>query len=133
MYDELLNFNMPAVVSGTSYTTSDDYSDDVIDLEAVAPALGQGNPVRVKVICTTDVTQTGTLAFSLEGDADAAFSGATTLLTGATFTNAAGADAGDVLMDMALPNATERYLRIKAAIATGNVTAGGFDAFLYVE
>lgn len=133
MYDELLNFNMPAVVSGTSYTTSDDYSDDYIDLEAVAPKLGQGKPVRVRVIVTTAVTlaSSGTIAFSLEGDADTGFSDPTTLLTGATYTSSIAK--GVYALDAALPNTTERYLRIKASVATGNVTAGGFEAFLYIE
>lgn len=134
--DALLDFNMPAVTSGTTYThASDQASTDVIDLEAASNMLGEGNPVYLKVICTTAVTQTGTAVFSLQESSDNASSDAyvNTSVVSATYTNGAGLTAGATILDVPLPKDLERYLRMFASLVTGNVTAGGFEAYLYVR
>lgn len=131
--DVLADFNMPAVNSGTTYTqASDQASTDVIDLESATADIGTGSPVYLKIVATDAVTQTGTVAFSLQESSDNGDSDAfANILTSATFTNAAGLGAGAVIYDGALPKETERYLRVFASIGTGNITAGGFEAFLY--
>lgn len=131
--DALLDFDMPAVVSGTSYTTSNDTSDDSIDLEAATCDIGTGSPIYLRVqVGATAVTQTGTVIFSLQDSADNS-SFANTEIVSATFTNGTGLGAGAIIIDQALPKTTNRYLQILATIATGNITAGSFEAFLYTD
>jgi hypothetical protein len=137
--DALLDFDMPTVDSGTNYTAgSTETSDDVIDLEAADNMIGEGNPVYLKVVCTTDCTQagsTGTLQFSLQessdnGDSDAY---ANTAIVAPQVGSSGGYSAGDVIIDQALPKDLERYLRIGATVGAENITAGDFEAYLYVR
>ena len=69
--DVLLDFDMPAVDSGTTYTTSNQASTDSIDLESASAEVGTGKPIYVKVhVGDTAVTQTGTLIVSIQDSAD---------------------------------------------------------------
>jgi hypothetical protein len=133
--DVLLDFNMPVVTSGTTYTeAADQASTDVIDLASAIAQIGTGEPIYCKILCTGAVTQTGTAVFSLQQSSDNAVADAyADILTSATFTNGAGLTAGAVILDAAVPKDTERYLRIWAAVGTGNITAGAFKAFLYTR
>jgi len=132
--DALADFNMPAVESGTTYTAaSDQASTDVIDLMSATADIGTGSPVYVKVVATSDVTiaSSGTVAMSLQGSSDNGGSDAFADIIAGSAT--ADPTAGTVLLDAALPKETERYLRVFATVATGNVTAGSFEAFLYTR
>lgn len=132
-FETLADFNMPAVASGSTYTAaSDQASTDVIDLESATADIGTGSPVYVKIVATGAVTQTGTVVFKVQQSSDNGGSDAyADILSSATFTNGTGLGAGAVILDTALPKTTERYLRVFADIATGNITAGAFEAFLY--
>jgi len=133
--DDILNFNCPAVNSGSTYVAaSDQASTDVIDLEAASALIGTGEPIYVKVVATADLTQTGTTVVSVQESSDNASTDAyEDIVTSVTYTNGVGATEGSTLLDAPLPASTERYLRVFFTLATGNITAGGFDAFLYTR
>lgn len=136
--DAKLDFNMPAVTSGTTYTAaSDQASTDVIDLMSATADVGTGSPVYVRIhVGETAVTQTGTVIFSVQQSSDNGDSDAFTDVPGLvseTFTDGAGLTAGATILEAALPKETERYLRVFATVATGNITAGSFEAFLTIR
>ena len=132
MRDALLQFPMPAVDSGVTYTTSNQASDS-IDLNAADPNIGAGRKATLKGVVTAGVTQTGTVTFTLQQSSDNGSSDAFANIPGvasAEFTDGAGLTLGDVIMEVALPPNCERYLRILATIGSGDITAGGFDFWI---
>jgi len=118
---------------------------DVIDLGAVSRNIGMSRQMYLVLVCTTSIITAGgagTIKFTLESDstADLATS-ATTHWDSGTFVtdgdDANALDAGDLIAVVALPMGNvseyERYLGIRATVATQEVTAGAIDAFLTLD
>lgn len=136
--DERNEFADGAACTGSSGATI--VVGDVIDLGVDGRNLGEGKDVmRLIAKITTGIVAAGagSITFVLTSADDAALTSnpvnhlTTGALTTQASTPAAGVAAGVVLFDTYLPRASyKRYLGIRAAIASNNVTAGAIDAFL---
>lgn len=84
---------------------------------------------RVQVDTTFQSTAGSTCTIALQTDSTSAFSSATTLFTSAAIAKAS-MTAGALLVDVAVPRGTERYLRAYYTVATADFTAGALTAFL---
>ncbi len=93
--------------------------------------IGAGSPLRLIVICDTTAQSTGssTVTISLETDDASTFPSATTLFTTAAIAKAS-ITAGTKLVDTALPKGFEKYAQLRYTVATANLTAGAFTAFI---
>jgi len=109
---------------------------DSIDLGPISPNtvrnIGVGDDLYLYIICTTTAQSAGasTVTFTLETDDNSSFSSVTTPYTTAAIPKAS-LTAGTEVVKVKLPITTyERYLRVNVAVATANLTAGAFSAYL---
>jgi hypothetical protein len=105
-------------------------STNYIDLGSAGRDIGTTNiRFRVQVGTTFQSTGSSTCTIALQTDSTSAFSGPTTLFASAAIAKAAMV-AGAVLVDIAVPRGTLRYLRANYTVATADFTAGTLTAFL---
>lgn len=118
--------------------TSAVLSENVVDLGSVGGndlLLGDGNPVYLTVVCTTDATGTSpTLIVKLNTDTDATVTDGVALLTSDTI-DIDGAVKGDVLYKVALPKSKTGYSRYLGAVYTqgGTTPTIGVSAYIGPE
>jgi len=110
-------------------TTGTTASTNVVDTGVAGRGIGSGEPVWLVVQVVTTCTSGGsnTTQAVLQDSADnSSFS---TVLSGVA-TAVASLVAGYNLLRVALPLGLRRYLRVAYVIATADLTAGAFDAYL---
>ena len=141
--DELLEFADAVSVAAAAGTA---LIGDVIDLGAVPQDHGNGQPMYLVILTSTEIITggvAGTLKFQLVTDAAAAIAtngtatvhiDTGTFVTDGTDANDAQLKAGGVIWMGALPvgeaRVYERYMGILAITATTTTTAGAINAFL---
>lgn len=110
-------------------TTGTTASTNVVDTGVAGRGIGSGEPVWLVVQVVTTCTSGGsnTTQAVLQDSADnSSFS---TVLSGVA-TAVASLVAGYNLLRVALPLGLRRYIRVAYVIATADLTAGAFDAYL---
>lgn len=114
-------------------TTGATASTNIIDLGA-ARDIGVGEALWLHILVTEAVTSggAGTVAFSLQTDDNSSFSSATTLFTTTAIAKTTMV-AGYQAVRVRIPIGTERYLRVVYTVATADLTAGKFTAFLTIN
>lgn len=114
-------------------STGTNASTDYIDLGA-ARDIAKGNPLWFYAVVDTTATSGGsaTLTTALVTDDNTSFSSATTLYTTSAVA-VASLTAGTVLAKVRIPSTTERYLRTNWVVATADLTAGNFSAFITTD
>jgi hypothetical protein len=120
---------------------------NVVDLQE-ARDIGMSGPIFFQMRCATSIItggSAGTIQFQLVSDAQAAIAtdgSATVHWTSKAFVtdgdDANELHAGDVIAQMHLPlegigSVYERYVGVRAIVATTTVTAGAVDAFLTLD
>jgi len=122
--------------SDAQAVTSTAASSNVIDLgplhtDNTDRDIGAGASLRLVIITDTAALSTGssTVTFSLETDDNVTFSSATTLWTSTAIAKATLV-AGYKVADIPLPKGFEIYTRVKYTVATADLTAGAFTAFI---
>lgn len=127
--DKQAEFADAAAVTTTAVLTNVmDLGDDV----ALRNIGGPGAAFLV-ITCDTAATAVGaaTVTFSLESDSDAALSTSPTVHYSTAAIGKATLTAGYTAAIVALPYGDyERYLGVRATVATGPLTAGAFSAFI---
>ena len=122
--DKLAQFSdAQAPTTGTTASTNS------LDTTAALRSIGSGEPLWLVVQCVTTATSGGantTQAVLQDSADDSSFA---TVLSGAAYA-VASIVAGFNLLRVILPTGLRRYLRVAYVIATANLTAGNFDAFL---
>lgn len=124
MYDKLNTFGTDQAVTATAAST------DIIDLGATRD-LGNGEPLELVVLVTETATSGGssTVTIDLQTDDNSSFSSAATLASSGAIAKAS-ITAGTELFRIKVPLNVERYLRLYYTVATADLTAGKFTAFL---
>jgi len=127
MYDKLLTFGTDQAVTATAAST------DIIDLGAVRD-IGNGEPLELVILVTETATSGGssTVTIDLQTDDNSGFSSAATLASSGAIAKAS-ITAGTELLRVKVPLNVERYLRLYYTVATADLTAGKFTAFLALE
>lgn len=135
--DKSLEFSDAQAVTASAISTN------VVDLYPIGNSvnsntlrdIGTGEDIYLVVITNTAATDSGddaTLTVTLESDSAVGLDSSATVhfSTGAiAFANFS--PAGSVLANVKLPAGNyERYLGVRYTVASGNLTAGKFDAFL---
>ena len=122
--------------SDAQAVTSTAASKNIIDLgplhtDNTDRDIGAGESLRLRILVDTAAlsTASSTVTFSLETDDHATFSSATTLWSSAAVAKATLV-AGYQVADIALPKGFEKYARVKYTVATADLTAGAFTAFI---
>lgn len=122
--------------SDAQAVTSTEVSDNIVDLgplhaDNTDRDIGAGESLRLVIICDTAAQSTGssTVTFSLQTDDTSTFGSATTLWTSSAIAKATLV-AGYKVADIALPKGFEKYARLNYAVATADLTAGAFTAFI---
>ena len=110
-------------------TTGTTASTNTFDTGTSTRSIGSGEPIWLVVQCVVTATSGGanTTQVVLQDSADD--STYATVLSGVA-TAVASITAGVNLLRVVLPSDLRRYLRVAYVIATANLTAGNFDAFL---
>lgn len=124
MLDALLKFS-----SAQAPTTGDTASTDYID--ALQPGNALVKPLYLEIIVNTTVTSggAGTVAFVLQTDDNSSFSSPTEIYSTAAIAKTTLV-AGYKAVQIPLPVGMERYIRVVYRVATADLTAGKFDAYL---
>jgi hypothetical protein len=129
--DKLNTFSEAAAVTTTALLTN------VIDLGPLSGGnavrdIGAGDPLYLYIVVDEAVTASGsaTVTFTLESDSVATIdSSATVHLTTAVIGKATLVAGYEIRLALP-PGAYERYLGVRATVATGPLTAGKFTAML---
>lgn len=111
---------------------------DVIDLGAVPTLrdLGNGQPLYLVLQVDTAATASGdaTVTFSLESDSTDNLATSATVHVATTAIPKATLVAGYTkVIPLPIEGTYERYLGVRATVATGPLTAGKFNAFLTLD
>jgi hypothetical protein len=124
------------LLSDAQAVTSTEASDNIIDLgplhaDNTERDIGQGEGLRLVIITDTTALSTGssTVTFALQTDDTSTFGSATTLWQSSAIAKATLV-AGYRVADIAIPKGCEKYLRLNYTVATADLTAGAFTAFL---
>ena len=125
MYDKLNTFGTDQAVTASARST------DIIDLGANPRDIGNGEPLELVILCTETVTSGGssTVTFTLETDDNSGFSSAAVLASSGAIAKAS-LTAGTEVLRVKVPLNVERYLSVNYTVATADLTAGKFTAFL---
>lgn len=119
-------------------TTATTASTNVIDTgvgsnwfgSAVPADYGEGGDLWLNILCTTTTASAGasTVTFALQDSADNASFADTAVKTGAI--GKATLVAGYTVLRVPLPPDLRRYIRVAYTVATADLTAGKFSAFI---
>lgn len=117
------NAQSVAAAAGTIVST------DSIDLLAAADNPGRsGQPLRAIAVMTTALVGAGTsIQAQLISSANSNLSSPTVLASGPTVA-VASATAGAVLLDVPMPDSSQRYLGFQYVVSGGTTTAGAVTA-----
>lgn len=123
--DAQLEFSVAQAVTASAASTN------YVDLGAAGDAVGVGSTCFLVIRVGTAVTSGGasTVTFDLRTDSDPAFGTETTLFTSGAIAKAS-LTANTWIVQVAVPLGVKRYLRVYYTVATANLTAGTFDAFI---
>jgi len=131
--DKELLFSDAQAVTATAVSTN------IVDLGPVAAGqldrdIGQGEPLRLVVICDTTALSTGssTVTVSIETDDAATFPSATVLYQSAAIAKAS-ITAGARLIDIPLPKGFETFMRLRYTVAVADLTAGAVTAMIVLD
>lgn len=127
--DKHNEFADAAAVTTTAVLTN------VIDLGDDVTTSNQGGPGGLYLVIQTDTAAAAagaaTVTFTLESDSTAALATSATVHYSTGAIGLASLTAGSVQAMVQLPfGAYERYLGVRATVATGPLTAGAFSAYL---
>ena len=124
--DSQLEFSSAQAITSSAASTNQ------VDLKVANARVGAGEPLFIRVGCTTAMTDgssDSTVTVTLQQDDNSSFSSATNVQTLCTF--AATAAAGTEYVAAIYPEVvTERYIRVYYTVATGDLSTGAFDAHL---
>lgn len=107
-------------------------STNTIDLLAAVNNQGRGRPRRAYGVMTETLAGATNIKLQYIQSANADLSSPDVLVDGAVFA-AAASTPGTVLMDVALPDNTKRYVGFRAVTTGSNATAGKFSAYLVAD
>lgn len=108
-------------------------STNIVDLGSVRD-IGQGEELWLTVRVGTAAASTGssTVTIALQTDTASGFGTAVTLAQTAAIAKAS-LTANTEVWKIPLPEGVQRYLRLNYTVATADLTAGTFDAFLSLD
>ena len=106
-------------------------SDDIMDWGVTTKRVGP-EALFLNVVVDTAITAAGggTLQILLQQDSAVGFGTVETLIATKLFDAASGIASGTKLLCVQLPVEMKRYIRVAYVIASANMTAGSFNAFL---
>jgi len=105
-------------------------STNVVDLTAVNANVGKGNQLYLQVKCGVTATSGGSATLRIQLQDCDTVGGTYAIVAESVSWAVADITAGTVLFTIALPPTLRQFVRVYYAVATANLTAGNFDAFI---